>query len=345
VLRIAIIEPFQMGDVLSVSPMLDIIHSQKFTSHVYLISKDANKYIYEDDSRVKSTFVLDFPWTDSENSRISFGTLLRYFMVFVNTLGLRKHKFDIGIDVRGDVRSQLILNWIGCKTIVGHTNYLGSNINLNGWLLDRKVNIPITHRFDWNIATLTALGFTNVKVTLPSFSIPKEKRHISKNYIVIHYGAGWKYRRWKMKKWEELVKKLKDKFPNLLIVVVGGEFEYSQFFKIKGILSSNEIIFRKTSFRELVNLLYFSEFFIGLDSGPMNLAAVLNKKTLVLFGPGNSTIWGPYEQKESIIHKQENFSCSPCIQKKCIYKSFNCMDAIEVQDVLRRLNKVNAIDL
>ncbi len=48
------------------------------------------------------------------------------------------------------------------------------------------------------------------------------------------------------------------------------------------------------SLAELAWVLDHAHIILGVDSGPLHIAASLNKPTLHLYGPSDETIWGPW---------------------------------------------------
>jgi len=123
------------------------------------------------------------------------------------------------------------------------------------------------------------------------------------------------------------------------VIVVGGEGERLMVESIQeSFIAHKNILFKITALEELINLISYCGLFIGLDSGPMNLAVCLGKKAIALFGPGDSEMWQPLSEGSTFVHKKELFSCSPCPQTHCQYPEKNCMASIEVDDVFSLLN-------
>lgn len=81
------------------------------------------------------------------------------------------------------------------------------------------------------------------------------------------------------------------------------------------------------------------DLFIGLDSGPIHIAAAFNKTIIGLYGPGNISVWKPFCKNAFIVDHQKSFSCAPCLQNKCIHSDFNCMDAISPDEVIEVVRK------
>lgn len=90
-----------------------------------------------------------------------------------------------------------------------------------------------------------------------------------------------------------------------------------------------------TSIAELACIIKVSDFFISNDSGPMHIAAALNKKQIAIFGPTDEKITAPFGKENSIIKK--DIFCSPCFKKKC--NSFFCMKNILVDEVFEKFQR------
>ena len=142
--KILIIEPFQMGDVASLSVMIEPLKKKFPESSIILLTKTRNENIFEFDGRIK-VITSEFPWSDYDKK----WSLNRYFKLLVDIFRIRKLRIDIGIDPRGDIRSQVILLMIGCRERLGYTNYMNSNVNTRGLLLTQTAEKPaMEHRYD-----------------------------------------------------------------------------------------------------------------------------------------------------------------------------------------------------
>jgi ADP-heptose:LPS heptosyltransferase len=343
--KILLIEPFQMGDVLSLSPLIAPILKKFSGAEIFILTKNSSGSILEYDSRIKEVIKLDFPWSDygfKENKLSRIASMLK------RALLLRSYRFDLGIDTRGDVRSQILLALVGCQKRIGYLNYLHSNIYLKGLLLtDSLLKSKYKHRYLWNLELLTKLGIEETElfpIQFPSF-VPDRISPLTqdrKKHIVIHIGGGWEYKRWSETKWAKLIDSLRGQSRNDIVVIAGpGEREVIE--RIKVAMGANEsdrsLEFKITTLEEMIGLVNQCQQFIGLDSGPMNLAVCLNKKIVALFGPGDSTMWKPLNEGAKFIHKVEKFSCNPCMQTVCLHPNKSCMEEIEVEDVLAVLKE------
>jgi len=336
---ILLIEPFQLGDVVSLSVLFQPLKLMFPNAKIFLFVKKGNEKMFEHDSRVSKILTSEFPWSEYGSKK---GSLIRWWSLLIEIVKLRKYKFDIGIDTRGDIRSQIVMILAGCRKKLGHTSYMGSNILLRGLLLDIPILPPnkVLHRYDWNISSLQGLDLFKPEyknISFPTLQTVDKHRIINKQYILIHIGGGWKYKRWENDNWISLINELKKLYMDFEIVVISGPNEVKELEYIKLKISHHKsIVFMVTNFDEMINLIKNTSLFIGLDSGPMNIAVCFNKLTIALFGPGDSEMWYPYNNPNSYVHKLD-FPCIPCFQTMCGYAPKNCMAHIMLKDVIELL--------
>jgi ADP-heptose:LPS heptosyltransferase len=338
---VLLVEPFQMGDILSLTPLIDPLLTRFPGCKLFFLTKPSSAALLRLDTRVTGVLEFDFIWSDYGLKRkVNMGYLLRLIRFMWS---LRRCHFDLGIDTRGDVRSQILLSLAGCHTRIGYHRYLASNVCVKGWLLNRSLAGSATpiHRYDWNLNLLALAGcasglparFPSFKPSLTGAAVP------SGPYVLIHVGGGWEFKRWGEEKWASLIGRLISS--GRKAVVIGAAQEKEILEGIRGMLGSSieeGLTFRTTSLQELIALVSACELFVGLDSGPMNLAVCLGKPVVALFGPGDSTMWYPYHSRESLVHHAEKFPCNPCDQSFCRFPKHSCMNDIDVEEVFRKIN-------
>jgi ADP-heptose:LPS heptosyltransferase len=82
-----------------------------------------------------------------------------------------------------------------------------------------------------------------------------------------------------------------------------------------------------------------SRLFIGNDSGISHMAAALGLPTLTIFGPTDHRVWSPRGEKIEVIRR--GIPCSPCAEERFfLCKELECLNMIEVGDVLKRLRSM-----
>jgi ADP-heptose:LPS heptosyltransferase len=103
-------------------------------------------------------------------------------------------------------------------------------------------------------------------------------------------------------------------YKNIDLIILGDNTETGYAEAFNGLQFTNcKVLIGKTSVEELFNLVAQSSGYIGLDSGIMHMAVVLQKKTVSIFGASNEKIYG-YSKLDKENHKviSSTISCRPC---------------------------------
>jgi len=157
----------------------------------------------------------------------------------------------------------------------------------------------------------------------------------NQKFIVIATGGVWKRRTWQLEKWKKLIDKV-SQGNTWKFFVIGSKEEQQR----NNFLCDNVRIFNlcgHLSLTQLPALIKRSHIFIGVDSGPMHLAAALGKPVIALFGPNIPEVSGPKGSLCLVIQKE--MKCRPCNQDFCFKpKGQRCMDLISPDDVIDAYN-------
>ena len=94
----------------------------------------------------------------------------------------------------------------------------------------------------------------------------------------------------------------------------------------------------RTTLRELVALLDLSKLVICYDSGPMHIAAALNKPLVAIFGPTDLNRTGPYSSAAQVVSL--GLDCIPCLRRNCPLGHHACMRELEAEMVFARVLKI-----
>ena len=98
------------------------------------------------------------------------------------------------------------------------------------------------------------------------------------------------------------------------------------------------VFFRPFNIADLKTVLQNLDYFIACDSGPLHLAAALGCKGTGIYGPSLAEHYASGSPDISSIEK--TFDCRPCNQDKpCPYER-RCLNSIEAEEVLARVEKV-----
>jgi len=153
---------------------------------------------------------------------------------------------------------------------------------------------------------------------------------LKRKIIIFAPGAAYgKSKMWPINKFIDLADKLNKEY---LILILGGENEKNIGKKI----AENENVINlcgETSIVDALDLMHMSEYCVSNDSGLMHLAAATNTKSISIYGATSPDLTPPLTNHKDIHYKR--ISCSPCFKRKCVFGHYNCLEKIQVTDVLK----------
>jgi ADP-heptose:LPS heptosyltransferase len=260
---------------------------------------------------------------------------------------LSSFKFDVGFDLRGDVRHILIMYLSKVKFKIGYGITGGkfllelcpqyqkelSESDKNIRLVEQFLKNNLTIDKDFNIdgkISYDYLPFTPLEELNSKFDLG-----MPTPYILIHPFAGASSRMLPKEKWIDLISSLHNKYKNIGIIVAGRSNDTD--FKLEGKNIINLV--NKTTFKDLIGLCKVARLMISCNSGPAHIAYALNKPLLVI-ASGTNTIdnWFASSQNTRIIQKKT--SCYDCQSEKCLKKRHECMENISVEEIMNEVNKL-----
>ena len=198
---------------------------------------------------------------------------------------------------------------------------------------------------------LYMLGFSVQNSTLKNIISPinlKEKEILkkfnlqSKKYITIHYDNAEKTvqdcrptRVWPKQNWQEFVKLFKQQYPDILIIQTGSKIN----FDFVDLCLNN-----KTTLTELMAILKNSLLHIDGESALVHIAACVNTRSIVMFGP---TVKDYFAYPQNINIKTND--CTSCMwvtknwRSACPlgYKIAPCMNNIAPTQIMKEVEIFN----
>lgn len=327
--KILIIEMFGIGDFVMASSTFRALRERYPIAKITLLATPTFRDLAQDSPYFDSIVYFECPWPAQSIYKFNIQKLLKTIK------HLKKEKFDIVIDLRGDLRNILFSFFLGAKYRVSYS------IGAGNFLLTNKVpfNKSLKHQVDRNLNIAKFLG-AEIKSSKPELWIENNNPYTNKllktiEYkkqevlIGIHPGANWYGRRWPPAKFRELIKKL-NLILGVKILLVVSPKEVSLLKEIKNpTLNIYGII--TNDLKELAILLKKCHLLICNDSAPMHIATAAGTPVIALFGPQEPAFHGPYGNNN--ITLRYKVQCSPCIQNVCQRPQNSCMDNIKVEQV------------
>lgn len=192
---------------------------------------------------------------------------------------LRTQPFDLAVDLQGLLKSALLARIAGAGHVVGYAHPREAPA---AWFYSQRIEVHATHVVDRQIELAHAAGAPQspVEFNLPSGS--PEGTLPAHPFVLTCPLAGWRSKQWPLEYYTALVQR------GVPLVVNGPPSAQSQLAEIEGAqihLSGIEGLIDATRRASAV---------IGIDSGPLHLAAALHKPGVAIFGPTDPARNGPY---------------------------------------------------
>ncbi len=339
-MKILVIKPSSLGDVIHALPFLNTVKESFPTAEIDWVISKSLKGLLEDNPLINDLIVLNkdawknirrLPKTLSEITRLK-----RH---------LKKKKYDFIVDLQGLLRSGLIAFSTPSTTKVGFADSReGSTI-----FYDKKVTADRSlHAVDKCLEAAKAIGAKVKKVKFPLYISKDAKENVmkllsnTKEYIVIVPSSRWASKIWPAEKFAALIKKISSP-----CVIVGTKRDRKISKKIIDFLNrdgskkkENVIdLCGDTDLKELIALIGGAKAVVSNDSGPLHIAVALNRPVVAIFGPTDPINVGPYgwQANKKLTVLKTVVSCSPCRNKHC--DDLKCMEKISANKVIKALKE------
>ena len=308
--RILVIEPWNIGDVVLATPLLAELRRRFPAASIALLAKTHAKEILRESGLVDEVFECDLPWTRSRGKYRLSGADAKALAGIVRKL--RRGRFDLTLDARGDPRSNLLAAMAGASRRIGYD--LGG-----GWLLtDALATDPDKHHkiVDWlrllgplstELADAELLAETvQASTGAPTLCVTEEEIRSAKKTLaalgvtakpVVGYHPGGSHagKRWPLERFAELSGDLSSRFRGSTVV-----FLEPGWFGRSGAWASGAV-FVEAGLRDLMVHLKCCDVLVCNDSGPMHLADALGVPVVAIFESGNPQWYGPSGPKATVV--------------------------------------------
>lgn len=335
---ILMIQLDHMGDAVITAAVLPAIRKRYPAARLEMLASPWNREVFEISGVVDAIHVCSV-------NRFAQGWRPHWlFMQALWGLRLRRRKFDLAVDVRGELPLALIAWLAGAKRRVGwncggggflltdSADYLPGRPEMESRLallklIDVAPPIEVLQRGPWLIPPAAARASIADRLDAAGENRP---------FVVMHLGAGTAAKRWPAGHWRELIGCLIIEMAPC-IVLIGGKQEQA--------LAADVLQRRKwpgvedwtgrLTLGETAAAIEQADLFIGADSGPAHLAAAVGTPAVVLFsGTNRVRQWRPWGQV-SVVKQQ--VACSPCHLRRCPLACHPCMDGILPKMVAKRV--------
>ncbi len=195
---------------------------------------------------------------------------------------LRQERFQLAVDLQGLIQSSLVAAAARAEKIVG-LDRSQAREPLAALVYSTAVKTTSAHRVDRYLEIAAAAGATNTVTTFPLPPGHAEGWLPEGPFVLACPLAGWASKQWPLEYYEELAAGLKIPLvlngspaaADILNAVPGAQVHISG---IPGLIHATRR----------------AHAVVGVDSGPLHLAAALSKHGVAIYGPTDPATHGPY---------------------------------------------------
>ena len=223
---------------------------------------------------------------------------------------LRSERFDVCVDMQGSIRSAVIGRMANAKMLVGPTHPREVPAQ---WFYGQRVEARATHVVEQGCEILgAAVGelIRPAKVELPVDARAEaacrerlgQAANDSRGLVLLAPGAGWGAKQWPPERYGEAAAALAKSGYRVLVNA----------YSMEDTLANNVVRASRGSatvfpcdMAELIALTRQVNLVIAGDTGPLHLAAALERPVVALFGPTDPARNGPYGTQSRVLRHGE----------------------------------------
>ncbi len=310
-------------------PVFPILKKRFPNAKITVLVGEEGKAILDHNPFVDQIIVFRSNWF----SRKKWQNPFEFFQVLTT---LRKRRYDLGFDLRGDLRNIILMTLAGVRYRVGYGIAGGE-----GLLHQTSIYDQTLHQVELNLKLVTGEVIEKKKVRPQIYLTSEEKESALKKLkalgvqegmrlIAMHPEAGYPSKEWEAQNFRTLIEKiLTDSQNTVLILGLSKARQVADFFS-----ESDRVIdlVGQFSLREMIAALSCCDLFIGNDSGPSHIAQALGiPLVLIASGTNEYEKWGVWSKSSTVL--KYSVPCSPCQLKHCNVEGHPCMSQISPDQV------------
>ena len=194
---------------------------------------------------------------------------------------LRDPHFDFVVDFQGLIKSALVASVARAERIFGFDSEAARE-SMASWFYSNRVPRQGHHAVERNLDLAAAAGASSLLRTFPLPAGEREGQLPAGPFVLASPLAGWGAKQWPLEYYGQLATELWREFR--LPLVLNGP----QLISVSGTQS------HVSGLPGLLDATRRATAVIGVDSGPLHLAAALGKPGVAIYGPTDPARHGPY---------------------------------------------------
>jgi heptosyltransferase I len=346
--RILIIKQSSLGDVVHTLPLVHALKRCYPTCHIGWVVQRSFSALLEPDPAVDEIIPIFIPSTSDPNA--GKGAIQAAAKATWKTLKdlrsrFRAQPYDLVLDLHASFRSGLL----ALTNPGGRRIGLADAKELNTWFQHDRLSPEHDkpHAVDKNLLFARFLGCSpepeDFRIAIDPRSHEKVAGFLAEagvrpdqKIVYANPAARWETKFWTVSAWAEFADLVTERLD--AVVAFGGSPDDVRYIEtIADRMNRTPVIAAgRLNLSEAVALLATSDAYVGVDSGPMHIAAFMRIPVVALFGPTDPAKVGPYSKKGLVIRRTD-LDCLACRKRSC--ENRVCLEGITAEAVFEETAK------
>jgi len=338
--KILVFDFHLIGDMVLLTAFLEHLRIHFPCSKIHLVAPTWSDPILQNTNYVDTIHFFEAPWVKKQNHLSGIRNLLKL------ALRLRKVKFDLGIEMRGDLR-QLMLLWLCNPIEITGFSFTGGNRIITNPVPDSGniYHLLLHHKKILDVVSQTT---TPVEEFVPKLSLSTSERftvrHLrrtrqqsGRKIVGLHPFASSGLRMLDEVAIYDLIKQISTSF-HVIIFFTKDVLHLKDQLIPPGL----DVELFSGTLRQFIVQVASLDLFVGMDSGGGHIAAGLGVNVVSIFGPANDFYCKPIGTGTVTIVKllDSEVPCRPCDQIHCTNRSYKkCLRDLSTKQIMGAIHQ------
>lgn len=315
--RVLLIRPDHLGDILFLAPALRRLRAALPDAHLTLLVGPWAREAAERSAPVDEVLTCPFPWFDRRPKGAPWAP---YLLLMGEAGRLRDHRFQLAVNFRFDFWWGALLTYVA-----GVPERVGYDVaECRPFLTQAIPYSPGRHQVEQNLALVEAVVSTEPQQPeagpLEVRPSPQEegwaqawlgRQGVSGPLVALHPGAGAPVKLWPTEKFAQLGAALASRYGATLLLT-GTPEERGLVEEVTRGMEEPPLVLLGATLGQLAAVLRRCRLVMGADSGVLHLAVAVGTPTVHLYGPVSSATFGPWGDPKRHRVVLSRLPCVPC---------------------------------
>lgn len=347
--KILLIRLDYIGDVVMTSPTFPLLKQRFPNAQLSLLTNSIAADLFQSDLNIGSTYVFNWPWGHMRKSKgftlQKIGELIRLVKQ------LRREKFDLAVDFRGDIRFLLLFGVaIGAKVKLSNTR--SGNEDIPDHISVYEVS---KHEVERTLDVIKCI-IPELRYAQPNIRITNREeaeaveliqkitgRPFPHSVVIVAPFSSKDIKSWPQVHFQQVISYLATRC-TVLIVGTSEDATVANLLAAQG----GDNVFSlagKTSIIQLAAITKVASLVVGIDTGVLHIASAFSTPIVAIFGPTRSIEYRPYSPFCTVVENTfctcDQFTHARCDKMKEGYAG--CMMDLSPEMVISRLSEITLL--